>query len=450
MAEELLSERWEAFRPHPVQAALWRSKARFNVIEAGRRSGKTQLAKQDAVRCLLDAKRFGWLGVLAAPTRDQAKAIFWEDLKMLVPGWAIASFSESELAIRCINGGILRVVGMDRPHRIEGVPVDKIWLDELADLKVGTWDRTIRPLLSTKGRQGSAWIFGVPRPSTQFAELARAAQDPANHPEWAYWYWTSEGVVDTAELASARATMDPLVFAQEYLAQRINFQGRAYYRLEQRVHSAHELQRDLDRTLYLCFDFNNAPGVCAAVQELPPPSEAKRLHGAKIKDIVTSAVGEVHIPRHSNSELVARKAAELWGDHRGIVELHGDASGGALRSSSVSGSDWDLITQILKRVFGGRLRRGYPNANPSVRARVNAVNARLRNADDVVGALFCARNAKRLAADVDATMVLDGTAGELDKDSDPSVTHLSDAFGYYVFMKHPCHGYRGGTSPLAL
>jgi hypothetical protein len=446
---EGLTERWRRHEFHAEQNSVWSCGKRFVVIEAGRRSGKTSLAKMDGWRSALRSRQDGWLGVFAAPTRDQAKGIFWEDLKAMAPSWAVSSISESELRIGLINGASLRVVGMDRPQRIEGMPVDKIWLDELADLRPNVWDRTIRPLLSTKGRRGRAWLFGVPRPSSQFQTLADFARDPKNRDEWAYFHWTSIGVVDAAEIASARAQMDPVIFAQEYEATRANFQGRAYYRLDRNTHARFELQRDTNRTLYLCFDFNVSPGVCCAVQELPPPKAARDLYGSRILDVVTSGVGEVFIPRHSNSERVAQKALEMWGDHTGYVELHGDASGGANKTSGVLGSDWDLIDRILRRKFGSRLRRGYPNSNPLVRTRVNAVNARLQNADDKIGTLLCPSKTPRLIEDLDMTMVLEGTAGEIDK-SDPARTHMSDAFGGFVVQKHPCYSFGVGVKPLEI
>lgn len=448
MNHDLLTPAWRVLRPHAVQSDLWRCPRRFIVIEAGRRSGKTELAKRDGVRSFLSAD-FGWRGAFLAPTRKQAKAIYWDDIKALVPRWAVARVYDSELTIVSITGARLSVNGLDNAKGIEGVPHDKIWVDELADVKLGTWARTLRPLLSTQGREGKAWLYGVPRPSPQFDELLRIANDPANAHEWAYFHWTSLGIVDASEIISARASMDPLTFAQEYEAQRVTFQGRAYYRLDRNVHARFELQRDSARTLYLCFDFNVSPGVCCAVQELPPPKAARDLYGGRILDVVTSAVGEVFIPRHSNSERVAQKAVEMWGDHAGYVELHGDASGGANKTSGVLGSDWDLIDRILRRKFGSRLRRGYPNSNPLVRTRVNAVNARLQNADDKIGTLLCPSKTPHLIEDLDMTMVLEGTAGEIDK-SDPARTHMSDAFGGYVVHKHPCYSSSAGIKPLEL
>lgn len=428
-------------RPHAEQHRLWTSRARFALIEAGRRSGKTELAIRDGVRSLYAADRVDWRGIFGAPTREQAKAIYWDRLKLNVPDWFVRKIREDELRIECTNGAHLQVVGLDRPQRIEGIATDKAWIDELSDVKPGTWDRTLRPLLSTDGRKpGRAWLYGVPRPSSQFSELSKMARDPKFAHEWAYFHWRSDTVVAPEEIASARASMDPLTFEQEYGAQRVHFSGRAYYAFERETHGAFELQYEPDAPLELCFDFNNAPGVAVAIQEIAPPRAAIERLGDKVAPRVTSLVGEVWIKRGSNSEMVANKVAEMYGAHRGPVRLWGDPAGGAKVTSGIAGTDWVIIERILRRVFGSRLRMDIASAHPPIRARVNAMNSRIRAADGKIRLLACAKRAPRSIDDLDSVMTLEGTAGELDKDSDPMATHLTDAVGYYVFGRFPVEG----------
>ena len=437
------------FRFHPGQAAVWKSPSRFIVIEAGRRSGKTALAILDAQREVLRQRREDrWLGLLTAPTRDQAKSIFWESVRSHLPHTVIETISESNLSITMKHGNVLQVVGLDRPQRAEGRAIDKVYIDEVADMKQGVWERHLRPALSTVGRPGKAWIFGVPRFNRQFADLAEFARNPKNQPEWAYFSWMSSELLTESELLSAKSSMDPLVFAQEYEAKRVNFAGRAYHQFDRRVHSAFALTPDYNRPVSLCFDFNNSPGVAIAVQELPPPDAAVRALGDKLAGCVTCVVGEVHIPRNSNSEMVAERVVELFGSFQSTVELHGDASGGAEHTSSVQGSDWDVIVRILSQQFKSRLKRAWPSRNPPVRARINSVNARLYSANGVVGLLVCPKRAPQLIEDLDETLTLEGTSGELDK-RDKRRTHASDAFGYYIHAKHPVFG--GATArPLEL
>ena len=140
-----LSRRWTELRGHQQQWSLTHHPARFKVVPAGRRSGKTELAKRHLVESLpipkpWDDPRY----FFGAPTRDQAKRIAWDDLIALTPkSWLLPGgrgISHSDLCIRTIFGSSLWVLGMDVPARMEGVGWDGGVGDELSDWKPGTFD----------------------------------------------------------------------------------------------------------------------------------------------------------------------------------------------------------------------------------------------------------------------------------------------------------------------
>ncbi|MEC4606535.1 hypothetical protein, partial [Bacillus paranthracis] len=89
-------------------------KVRFKVVPAGRRSGKTERAKRFVVR---EALRDPGPYFVAAPTRDQVKRIYWNDLKRLCFTSALDSraVSESELIIKLPNGSTISLIGLDQP-----------------------------------------------------------------------------------------------------------------------------------------------------------------------------------------------------------------------------------------------------------------------------------------------------------------------------------------------
>jgi len=77
-------DRWYKLKDHPVQLNLIRAVSdgvRFPVVPAGRRSGKTERFKRFLVKEA--GRNAGEMYFAAAPTRDQAKKIFWNDLKLL-------------------------------------------------------------------------------------------------------------------------------------------------------------------------------------------------------------------------------------------------------------------------------------------------------------------------------------------------------------------------------
>ncbi len=439
-----LPPRWTPLRPHLQQSRYAHSPARFNVVPAGRRSGKTEIAKRKLVRAALrkpliyPARYFA-----GAPTYQQAKRIFWDDLKALVPKQFLARKpSESELMLELKNGTQLHVLGMDKPARIEGSPWDGGILDEYGNMKAEVWGEHVRPALAD--RRGWCDFTGVPEGRNHYYRLwLKAIADTTG--EWAGFTWKSADILPPDEIAAARLDLDPLVFEQEYEASFVSFEGRAYYNFSTEAHCA-PLAYDPDAPLIVCLDFNIAPGVAALAQEQPMPRGGR---------IGTGIIGEVWIPAGSNTERVCRRILTDWGKHRGAVHVYGDATGGAGGTSAVQGSDLELVERFLRRGFkdapgfGDRLSMRVPNSNPAERARVNAVNTRLLNGADEVHMMVDAAKAPHVVEDLDGVSLVVGGSGEIDKDPKrfKYLTHLSDGLGYYVAERFPITRGAGAHGP---
>lgn len=430
-------------RAHPEHTRLRNENVRFKVVPAGRRSGKTELAKRNTVVKALSAftdwpdPRF----FCAAPTRDQAKAIFWQDLKAMYPPAMIrmghSGISESELKITLQNGAETWVIGMDRPQRIEGRSWDGGTLDEFANMKPGAWGENVRPALSD--RKGWAWLIGVPEGRNHYYDLYRYAMSGVD-PDWAGYTWPSTEVLDPAEVEAARRQLDELVFQQEYEASFVNFEGRCYYPFLESTHCK-PLKYDPLKPLIFCFDFNIEPGTASVCQEQTLPGEYERSAGGAMlldKPITgTGVIGEVHIPRNSNTPAVCDRLIKDWGAHKGKVSCYGDATGGADGSAKVQGSDWDLIKGKMRSHFKDRVYFEVPSANPRERVRVNAMNTRLRAGNKVIRMMVDPARAPHMVTDLEGVRTLKGGSGEIDKKATPALTHLSDGLGYYVERVFP-------------
>lgn len=426
-----LPKRYYALRPHPTQLAYDASPHRFNVVPAGRRSGKTERAKRKLIRRALRGSAFDSPRYFAAaPTRDQAKRIYWADLKEMTRPYWRGSPSETELTIPLITGAEIVVLGMDKPERIEGSPWDGGVLDEYANMKPHAWGANVRPALAD--RRGWCDLIGVPEGRNHYYDAYRMAHaamlEQGAASEWGAFTWKSADILPAEEIEAARRDLDPLTYEQEYEASFVNFEGRAYYVFAESDHCKPVAHRyDPTKPLILCFDFNVAPGVAAVAQEMVLPDN----------QVGTGWIGEVYIPRNSNTPAVARKLAEDWKDHRGPVRCYGDATGGARGSAKVAGSDWDLVAAELRPVFKDRLHFRVPNANPAERARVNAVNTRFRAGDGTVRMVVDPVKCPHLVKDFEGVRLLEGGSGEIDKKATPELTHISDAAGYYVAEEFP-------------
>lgn len=438
--------------PHAEQLRLMTSPARFKVVPAGRRSGKTERAKRRLLRaCIAGESGFDRPNYFAgAPTRDQAKRIYWDDLKALSPPPLIRGTSETELVIEYVTGARLYVVGLDKPERIEGTPWDGGVLDEYANMKPQTWPANVRPALAD--RKGWCWLIGVPEGRNHYYDTFVDAAGPLNVKnagDWDVFTWPSVDILPPEEVESARRDLDELTFKQEYEASFVNFEGQAYYPFERTTHCA-----DLSgcynprADLAVCFDFNVDPGVAVIVQEVAFPRllvQPKVIDGrpmfANVQQaptVGTGVIGEVYIPRNSNTPAVCRRFIQDWGAHAGRVLVYGDATGGSRGTAQTEGSDWDLVRAALYQHFGGeRVHFRVPRSNPTERARINAVNTRLRAGDGAIRLLVDPAKAPMVVKDLEGVRLLVGGSGELDKKADAKLTHLSDALGYYVEAEFP-------------
>jgi hypothetical protein len=442
--QSMLTPRWFNIPYHPVQHAYWFSQHRFNTVPAGRRSYKTEIAKRRLIKKGLSSAT-SWEPRLfaAAPTRDQAKRIWWEDLKALSPKDLITGRpSESELTIRYITGLEITVVGLDKPERIEGSPWDGGVVTEIGNTKPDAWKLHIRPALSD--RNGWCDLEGVPEGRNHYYDLDHRARalmkELGESSEWASFHWKSSEVLSAKEIEAAMQDLDELSYAQEFDASFVNFTGRAYWPFTEETHCK-KLAYDPRSDLILCFDFNVDPGVCAIVQEQRLPGEfMKNMKGLPLLDqpiIGTGVIGEVYIPLNSNTSAICRRLEKDWGKHVGNVYCYGDATGGNRGSAKVQGSDWDIIKTELKPVFGDRLLFRVKDRNPTERARINAVNSRLKSKTGTIRLLVDSHRAPWTVKDLEGVTLLVGGSGEIDKKKTPKLTHLTDGIGYYIEHRYP-------------
>ena len=114
------------FNLHKKQLEVFKSKARFKIVAAGRRAGKSYLS---AVTLLIEAlKEYNRFGIplkgkevwYVAPTYQQARDIIWGLLKDMGQE-VIEQVYENTSTMRLINGRTIKLKGSDRPDTLRGV-----------------------------------------------------------------------------------------------------------------------------------------------------------------------------------------------------------------------------------------------------------------------------------------------------------------------------------------
>ena len=92
--------------------------ARFKMLAAGRRFGKTHLSLVQLI--VWGAQKAGSLNWYLAPTYRAAKSIAWRQLKAMVPKELFADKNEVDLSIELINGSRIELKGGDRYDSLRG------------------------------------------------------------------------------------------------------------------------------------------------------------------------------------------------------------------------------------------------------------------------------------------------------------------------------------------
>lgn len=200
-------------RYRDIFSPLFADPARFTVVVAHRRSGKTVASVQKLVMSALGATEPRARYAFIAPLRIQAKQVAWDYAKSMVERIPGTKVSESELRIDLPNAARVQLFGSDNPDALRGNYLDGCVLDEYAQMPANTWDEVVRPMLSD--RKGWAVFIGTPMGANAFKDLYDNA---AVLPGWArYLYRASQtGLVDEDELESARLAMSAEAYEQEY------------------------------------------------------------------------------------------------------------------------------------------------------------------------------------------------------------------------------------------
>ena len=189
-----------------------RSPARFKVIAAGRRTGKSHLAAVSLILSALDGKEGKTFYV--APTQGQARDTLWHTL-FDIAGEIIERSHVNNMEITLAGGNTIYLKGADRPDTLRGVSLKHLVLDEYAFMKPDVFESILRPALAD--RQGSAIFIGTPEGRNHFFDLFDGA---GSWQDWENFHFTSfdNPIVDPKEIEHARQTLPSWAFQQEFMA----------------------------------------------------------------------------------------------------------------------------------------------------------------------------------------------------------------------------------------
>jgi hypothetical protein len=418
----MMERRVKTGKPHkPIvglrnhQLEVFHSPARFRILAAGRRFGKTRLALAE----ILHASQIGGRNIwYIGPSYRQAKRIVWKRLKTATRLYWAKRPSETELRIETLSGSTITVCGADNPESLRGDGLDFVVLDECASLRPEVWLEIVRPALTD--RQGRALLIGTPKGRNHFHERFEYAQTA---PDWAAFQFTTAqgGNVDPSELTAASHEFDPDTFRQELEAEfTTTARNRAYYAFDPAEH-VQSVAFDPYYPVVWSIDFNVNPMCMLLLQRireavyvfdeivLQPDANTLRACEAVIErlNLLYRLVPAHHLPLALN--------------------IYGDASGNQRRYN------FSIRTTSI---------------NPAVRDRVNCVNSRLRSHSGETR-LFIDPKCHELLCDLEQVVWSLDPSGQPTSDidkSDRARTHAADALGYFISQEFPLRGPAGFQS----
>jgi hypothetical protein len=418
--------RWYPLKDHPVQLALMRAVedgVRFPVVPAGRRSGKTERAKRFLSRqaMWLPGERY----FAAAPTRDQAKKIWWEDLKALTlsarhPRRPL----ENELKIFMPNSTEIHVIGLDQPQRIEGIEWTGGVIDEIADVKAESVEANILPALNTVSPlrpmyRAWCWWIGVPDGLNHYYEMAERARLQTS-PDWRLFHWKSSEILPADVILEAKRTMSRRQYLQEYEASFETATGRIYDDYNGSVGGHNHTFRVLRPTDAIHWMHD---------QNFTPLSSAIAVIEGNEVFLVAEIVLESAISKQSALEFIERYRHHI----NKTVFIYGDPAGRAGEKHGHK-SDYTDIEDIL-RINGWKFERRVRPAAPSIRDRQNAVRAKVLNAAGETTLFVNPETAPWCHKGLATVQLKEGSAYQEDQRN--PYQHITTAIGYFTDVHWP-------------
>lgn len=380
---------------------ILRHPARFKVITAGRRFGKSILGLMYLLKGQMRQGSNRWY---ITPTYRQGKLAVWPTLKSIIRtqgGWKI---NESELS--CTQSGVtIAIKGSDASVTLRGSELDRCVLDEYAYQKAGVFEEVIYPMLTTT--KGGAMMIGTPDGFSNNNFYDYFIKGQGEDDLWKSWQYKTidGGFVSEEELELAKANLDERAYRQEFMASFESAANRAAWAFDRADHVKTADQHSSYQIIGCDFNVDYMSAVRVSVY----------------------GNGSIHYideirQNNSSTEMLCKAMKEKWPK---VSEIYPDPAGSA-RSTTSHRSDHQILKEYGYRVFARK-------NHPSNIDRLNALNRKLKDANGKVNMTI---DPKCIYLIKDLEQVQRNRSGGIDK-SNLQLTHSLDAATYLIEYKWP-------------
>jgi hypothetical protein len=400
------------------------------VVPSGRRGRKSIIAKKKIMYHALSKPNTNYFH--AAPTRSQAKKIFWKDLKNQYKLFT-KEVSETDLCITLKNGSEIWVIGLDEPQRIEGYRWHGCHLDEFGDMHKEVFDEHV--LMALADTKGFIIVTGTAEPKHHYFNLccyAAGGTLPVLKPggvfaenprdkKYCFYQWSARDVLDEETIASMEMRMDEDTFNQEVDGNFILGKGRVYKNFsDKNVDSS--IKYNKDELVGIGLDFNWKP-FCGVM-----------FH--KRNDCICQ-FDEIHLEQADTEDLIRflYDYFDLWkmdkAEIRARFVIYCDASGQQHSTKNAKKTDVDMLQDAGFMVIVGK-------TNPAIRDRINVLNSLICS---IRGLIRYKVHPKCTHTITDMKFAQRGEDGLPDKKQEKQgMLHTTDGLGYAAFKLFPIYG----------
>lgn len=389
--------------------------SRFNVLCCGRRWGKTRLS-QDLILSPDDPHNGilnGFPVAYFAPTYRMLMEV-WREINDLIYELIVAK-SETEKRIEIIGGGVVDFWSLEDPNSIRGRKYKRAILDEAAVSRnlQEAWLKVIRPTLTDL--KGDAWFLSTPKGKNNY--FYNLFENPKIFDDWRCWQMPTvmNPHISPSEVEEARLQLDPLTFAQEYLASFVteNLDAWAYcFDAEKHIGDT-VLNRAYE--VILSFDFNRNPLTCGVFQQY------------------NNAIYGIEQIKLENSDIYKMCDYIQVKYNNCMLVVTGDATGKASSALVQDNINYYVVIKNKLNLSSGQIR--VPSINPKMSENRVLVNSVLHNKK----CIFDRNRCKPLIFDFEHVRVLpDGSLDKTDRNDPTKQADSIDTFRYLcnTFHKH--------------
>lgn len=196
---------------HKAQREIKLKSKRFNVLNCGRRWGKSILSGNLLIETAFTGMPSGYF----TPTYKLLEGTYREVLSIVEP---IVTRKHNNQFIELHGGGLIEFWTLDNPFAGRSRKYKRAVIDEASFAKSlwDSWNNAIRPTLTDL--IGDAWFMSTPRGKNDFFKLYM--RGVSGEKDWASWQMPtySNPFIDKNEIEDAKRDLPEIAFNQEYLA----------------------------------------------------------------------------------------------------------------------------------------------------------------------------------------------------------------------------------------